>query len=1397
MKTKQMKRLLSMLLTAALLIGVVPYVPVAEVLDMTTTAQALDYDDTEYATPATQAELDSVSQSFAANNWGNAFYKIVSGELYVWGAQANDCLGITEYKDANGVVTPVTDKVPLPTKMPAGTFDGAVVRVAADYNGAGVVTEKNSLYVWGRTAGGMGCSDSKTPQKVDTSVVENTIDFLFVNNAGVVLRDIDGNWYIGGSNGNRMISGLLCEETHTKGSYPLTKVGQATLDAISADGVERQIAMIKLGWSTRSYLLTTDGHLFVWGQQPNYAHTNGTGDPINADNYTNGSDLTVTAEGKLRPMAGTKIEFVVADDQGNVAVDKSGDVWVWGTTHSNRFGPASLKTPNNAGAYDNTYNAYITPYKLFDHVAYNKKAIKTFLSNNVLVILCEDNTVYALGNNANQMIQPGGGDSVDTPTQVFKDLSTEHTIVGVFPTNDSMMAITKGGDMVFAGDNSKGTAGTGNTENADPGKSQVIQPTTLPPAQPLTKNEISFEVEILAGDNKGTYVAEPTDEKPDRMKKTVVVDGSAVTSYVDKLTIEAGASFRLNVYFEDFGKLHSFVVPLRFDPTRVQVVNSFGEAYASTGTTVTPSSLSNSGITQCFNNQQWKGGYLAAGGADGGYPKINNHDGWVSIMGYSTDDGAKITDKVKMFSVDFQALTTNQSATYFLFANKDNVYEFTDNAPTSDGYDASITSQDNKAKTAHWVIRNPSTEDMVSVFMFNTQPFPRFATQVYPLNSMKLEVYYGAGASITKVPADADSGDAYSGAYKGVRSINWNNSDTVYTVQSEPTPSNASFPQVTWTAELIEPLTSLATGTLEDYISITEEKDGYLKFHVAEGKNFQQTDPPAVIKFTATSKKYNTVRAEVLVLLKSYEAPYGIHISEKWVGNVVSKDEFIYHYAEGDERETENKTFNVTYINKDGAAYTPPNKEVVWKLLDETGAEIDTSDPDAKLICTPDISVIGKATVAPYWTTPGETYVTLRVESLYDATVADEVKLKVHKYVTDLEFNVEILRIATDSERELSSYLSVGPADVYESDLVWSISAVPSDTRYPANVAAEDRTPEKTPLPVTYASLGGTTGSTIYSYGWATPLFSAADGPAEYVQIEVEDMLSGAKTEIPLKVGILSLDSPIGLDKFKVRNNLGEANDVVQILDGLKAGDVLKFYKTYDDTSGPAFLTVDVVEAMVPGYNFMVPGLLSSGGGEIAVQLERDLDDGHHEYIPVPVAYTSEPSLVQGYARLLGKETDNAANTMIRVDLVGANHQETVYTGADGYFKFKEYIPPGNYTLTISKSNYLTRRLEANASTGYPGLKITAAEEFNISTFAKPIYIYPGELTADNAITMSDISYYVGNWVGQIDQNIPNFFTYDFKEDGDDAINLLDLSLVLMRKDWKIQSYPQWSIPTQ
>jgi uncharacterized protein YfdQ (DUF2303 family) len=345
---------------------------------------------------------------------------------------------------------------------------------------------------------------------------------------------------------------------------------------------------------------------------------------------------------------------------------------------------------------------------------------------------------------------------------------------------------------------------------------------------------------------------------------------------------------------------------------------------------------------------------------------------------------------------------------------------------------------------------------------------------------------------------------------------------------------------------------------------------------------------------------------------------------------------------------------------------------------------------------------------------------------------------------------------------------------------------------------------------VTYGQLNASTGEFI-AYEYATP----TEVP---IKVTVTDNISGKSDTISVKV--MDVDSPIGINDFTATNNLGYMNDTLTITDGLnpdgKTITSIALYSVYTDAAAVAagtdtttepFKTVTVSDDIIgkfkqDGYFTIAAydnkkSLFDNAGGFIGVIITYEIDGKEFTSDAVPVQYDQEPNLVDGYVRLFGRDINSAQQAGIRIDLVGTNFKETVYTNSDGYFKFTKYIAPGTYSMTISKTNYLTRYIQVD-SKGNGGIEIpvnTNSEKFHISTTSAPIYLYPGELTNDNAITIQDVTYYVSNWVGITDSTVSNFSLYDFIEDN--VISSKDLELLLMRKDWTNESYPAWIVPDQ
>lgn len=1369
MKKKMGSRLLSLLLAVTMVAGY---------LGMFAPVEAEAASVIEYAAPATQEELDDVARWFTSDNGVNAlgsFAKIINGTVYVWGANPNGVLGITEYTDANGEKVPVASGtvVPVPTAIPQSAFNNEKIeKIQMNMSTTIVLTEQNNVYVWG-TRFATGHTMTTVPMLMDTTAIHNTgRKITYINGAGQIFYMIDdaGNVYVSGNGVNNSIMlGPTVTRTADHVAAPILPAYQAAIGkAVAAAGQHYET----------SYVLNDKGQLFGFGDNkcPSI-------DPVATAPYTN-------LNTKVAGWSGLRFSYLFAEDQAALVIDNNGDVWAWGLNNSGRFGTRTTG-----------YAEITASDKIFDHNVFQKKAVRAWLSFNRLVILCDDNTVYAQGDNSNGIIVPNEEKTITKMTQVLQQVSQDATIVGVYPSNNSQMAITKSGDMVFAGSNATGGAGNGTTVSPPAGETEPVISSTMPPSKPLTKNMVSYELEVENKVDNTTeyYTPTKTGNGTQYIKK---VGKSISVTTVSNITLDAGSNFKLNVYFEDFGKINTFVMPIRFNPNQLEVVNGNGKAYSRSSEVVTPGAVGASvGIEQCFDITDWNGGSLAVGTKDGTYPKISNADGWVSVAGYSADPNPIIKGKVKMFSISFRARTTvTGNGIAFDFATSDNIPE--DVIPLGYGYD--VTCNGLEHNTAYWSIYNASGNGGESgYFECDHEPFPRFNSKLVILTSLGMNLTYGATNTVVPEATSADN-LAYSPGWV----INWSNTSVTYTINSlpyhkegtNPKAPGASFPQVTWTFDTVHVTdANNLDREWEDYITIVDTEDEFVKFKINPTFKAVFNEDPGYIRVTATSQHYTSVSAVYYICLKNFNAPDVLEIAQKdntdALVQVGDDQVLIYHYRADP---GENRQF---FIDFGGATQ---NLDVVWTLLDKDGDPIDLSDPAAKVTLTKNGD--GSATIDPHYTTTGEDYVILRAESLYDSERYDEVKIKIQLYTTNLGFTPDTIRMAVmkdgiPSTVDLSKYLKVSPVDVYATDYSWTIEGLP--TRDPANATDVDPGFVSGTTTVNYGSMGsGSTAAVFTAFEWATPVASE-DGSEleEFVTVRVTENLSGKTADV--KIAIMDLNSPIGIDDFAATNNLGTLNDTVFIKQGLQKGDKIAFYPTYEDALNKTkrWSETTIVDGMYPYFTFVVGNkdgsLMKGEGGFLAAVLTR-VEAGNNEviYDPVPVSYSAEPSLVDGYVHLFGKNTGSIADKDIRVDLEGLNFKETVYTNSAGYFKFTKYIAPGTYNMVISKKNYLTRRMEPN-SDGVGGIAIEVNDEgeFHISTYNKPILLFPGELTNDNAITVQDINYYVQNWVGQYDGNITDFDIYDFYEDN--LISLKDLELLLMRKDWISGSYPVWNVPGQ
>ncbi len=1370
------RRILTCLLAAAMLVSGIP-------LAQGTTPEAHAAGN---AAPATMEQIESTRNT---NSGFYAMTKVVDGKLYIWGNNNSYALGLASYKDKDTQevieVKPGT-VIPYPVMMPEGTFDGDVIQVIIGCwtCAHAVLTDKGSLYIWGD---GYNYLDTlfpngrQVPNKVDISAT-NGAKLTYISTGGgrvLFAKDENGKWYVLG--GTSTTSGSPSTTNLAAAGYDGSKLWPISDEYLSGIG-DRTIKDIKSISGGVTAILCTDGRLFTtnngwwaggWGQNMGGSASFGKPYDLTAGikaQYTTKAAVEVNADlkRKYEKLAEKEVLFtqIAAEDTSFIGLDVDGNVWGWGCDHAEKFGPWVDENPNcNHGG---SHQGVATPVKFYDASIYGKKAVYGYVTNYNTYVLCEDNSIYASGTNTNGMISPtlSSGAHITSPKQILEEVSQSDTVVGLAPTSNSVTVFTLKGDAFFTGSNSGGAAGNGTTQDFNPGEVAEVIP-DMPPSKPYTKNRMYFEIEVnrLIGNQtkKICYVANPTEGHPYQVTKTV--EGSAPVELPDGMTgedaIPAGQNFNLNVYFEDFGKIHTFLVPVRFNPTYVKAVNAAGEQYPNS--TVTAGIGISSGIRQTFTSENWANGSLGAG-VEGTYPKINNKDGWLSVLGYSNAYKAQIEGTQKMFSASFTAVAATPKNLLTLFEVATQQNKLPAGAP---GFD--VASKQEFDYGAYWSINNPNTEDEVSSYAFETGAFPYFTTTVKSLQGITLDIVRGEGDPV-------DSAADVPGANQGDKAINNKNKDVIYTVKVKTNPEDASFPQVNWTITLMKP--DNGTAELGDYISIVEQKDTYIKFKLPD--SFSQTDL-GQIRFDASAKINSALTATMDVYVKSFDPPEFIHITEKmYSGNtadaVPSVEEKIYQNKlepeDMPEGQKENRVYTVTFPTVAEGVYQ--NKQVTWSLLDSSGNPLDTSKDSCPLrimASTPATdSTDATVTIQPLKTTYGEDYVILKVESLYDPDVSDSIRIKVQFKASELKFKQNIVRLPFNTAKNLEDLLEIAPQDVYSTDLEWTFTPMSTTTAY--------------------INFNGT--GNISSNETATPL-----APEKlYETIKVKDKISGKTASID--VSVIDLDSPLNIDDIIVKNLLGTKDDTVEIKANLQVGDVIRFYTKYE--SAEAYITTGELEsAQTPYFQFSVPGLLDSAGGEVAVSVERQWGDGGRmETSRIPVTYLAEPSKVYGYAALSGKSQSSAANQGIRVDIDGIGGSQTVYTDENGRFEFTEYIRPGNYTLTISQTRYLTRVIEPNSKTGYQGLVIPAAEEFLIATQSAPIKLYPGDINMDNIIDYRDLDIYVKNWVGQINPDLPGFNLMDFSDlEPYAAIGTDDLNLMLIHYGWPYSKYANWVTPAQ
>ena len=244
-------------------------------------------------------------------------------------------------------------------------------------------------------------------------------------------------------------------------------------------------------------------------------------------------------------------------------------------------------------------------------------------------------------------------------------------------------------------------------------------------------------------------------------------------------------------------------------------------------------------------------------------------------------------------------------------------------------------------------------------------------------------------------------------------------------------------------------------------------------------------------------------------------------------------------------------------------------------------------------------------------------------------------------------------------------------------------------------------------------------------------------------------------------------------------------------------GDTVKIFSSFNDEEPVA--EIEVTDDNLSNFVYTFPdgdGKLLKEGGTAAIQIVRDDNENYPGGCSkVPIQYTAEPCKVSGVVRLQGRQMTSKQNEGIHITLWNSTETEKLFetsTSANGKFTIDKFLASTDYVMTLSKQNYLTRKVS---------FTLVSSEDFIISTSDKPIYLYPGDIDLNGIISGTDVNTFITQWFGAYDSRGggDNFQSFNFVE-AEEAdlqpgkINVYDLHALLSRFGMTTNDYMDWSL---
>lgn len=335
---------------------------------------------------------------------GNAVAVLTeSNSLYMWGDNKSGQLGDGTFVDRY-----------IPTKILDNIEAVQISHVSApqvDGYTTAALSRDGILYMWGNNSGGHLGNETYTDRCVPVPVKVITNIKSFQSGYTTVAIDKDDNLYTWGDNWN----GQLGNGTNTRGVVP--------------EKILNNINYIYNGSTMAA--IDKVGNLYMWG-----------------DNMFGELGDETSSDSNLPQIVIGNIRFVNIGERNTAVITKNNDLYMWG---DNYWGQAGTGEFTPGGPF---HSSIIGPTKILENVE------SVHMDEVTTAAIMKDGSLYTWGCNSCGMLGNGETDGKNAiPTKIMENIKSIQMYSG------GVAAITKDNNLYMWGDNNCGQVGNGMTED--------------------------------------------------------------------------------------------------------------------------------------------------------------------------------------------------------------------------------------------------------------------------------------------------------------------------------------------------------------------------------------------------------------------------------------------------------------------------------------------------------------------------------------------------------------------------------------------------------------------------------------------------------------------------------------------------------------------------------------------------------------------------------------------------------------------------------------------------------------------------------------------------------------------------------------------------------------------